>query len=250
MFLLKLDPSGRRFRNGFTLIELLVVIAIIALLAAILFPVFTRARNNAQRSTCQSNLKQIALGAQQYVQDNDERYPFACDRACDAPSFPNCGPGVPQTDPTMPGFTQTIAPAGSPGNFISWMDTLQPYTKSTQIFTCISAKYKNNANYMYNPYVSSHIKLITGWWPHTRPLNISQIRRPSETIGWMDLNSPYSIYFSRGEYLLRVQQHPSEVLLHFDGTNVCFLDGHVKWFLNTNNTLGNPDNRMWDATAD
>jgi len=64
-------------RRGFTLIELLVVIAIIAILAAILFPVFARARENARRSSCQSNEKNIALGFKQYIQDNNERYPAA-----------------------------------------------------------------------------------------------------------------------------------------------------------------------------
>jgi len=64
-------------KSGFTLIELLVVIAIIAILAAILFPVFARARENARRSSCQSNEKQIALGFKQYIQDNNEKYPAA-----------------------------------------------------------------------------------------------------------------------------------------------------------------------------
>ena len=59
-------------RRGFTLIELLVVIAIIAILAAILFPVFARARENARKANCQSNLKQVSLGLMQYVQDYDE----------------------------------------------------------------------------------------------------------------------------------------------------------------------------------
>lgn len=63
-------------RKGFTLIELLVVIAIIAILAAILFPVFTRARATAVRTTCLNNIKQIALGALIYVQDYDERMPM------------------------------------------------------------------------------------------------------------------------------------------------------------------------------
>lgn len=62
-------------QKGFTLIELLVVIAIIALLAAILFPVFARARENARRTACISNLKQISLGYMQYTQDYDERFP-------------------------------------------------------------------------------------------------------------------------------------------------------------------------------
>jgi prepilin-type N-terminal cleavage/methylation domain-containing protein len=64
-------------RKGFTLIELLIVIEIIAILAAVLFPVFGRARENARRSSCQSNLKQIGMGLLQYTQDYDESYPAA-----------------------------------------------------------------------------------------------------------------------------------------------------------------------------
>jgi prepilin-type N-terminal cleavage/methylation domain-containing protein len=66
-------------RRGFTLIELLVVIAIIAILAAILFPVFARARENARRASCSSNMKQIGLGFLQYTQDYDERMPSVAD---------------------------------------------------------------------------------------------------------------------------------------------------------------------------
>src|SRR5438093_9492423 len=69
------SDKHRSDRSGFTLIELLVVIAIIAILAAILFPVFGRARENARRSSCQSNLKQLSLGMLQYTQDYDERFP-------------------------------------------------------------------------------------------------------------------------------------------------------------------------------
>jgi prepilin-type N-terminal cleavage/methylation domain-containing protein len=65
----------RRSRNGFTLIELLVVIAIIAILAAILFPVFARAREQARRSSCLSNMKQIGLGLAMYMQDYDQTFP-------------------------------------------------------------------------------------------------------------------------------------------------------------------------------
>jgi len=64
-------------RKAFTLIELLVVIAIIAILASILFPVFARARENARKAACQSNLKQIGLGVMMYAQDYDETYPIA-----------------------------------------------------------------------------------------------------------------------------------------------------------------------------
>src|SRR5688500_1438950 len=100
--------------KGFTLIELLVVIAIIAILAAILFPVFGRARENARRSSCQSNLKQIALSVAQYVQDYDERFP---------PSMGNDGNGA----------GQWVFPAT-----VGWYATLQPYCKSTQIWQCPS----------------------------------------------------------------------------------------------------------------
>jgi prepilin-type N-terminal cleavage/methylation domain-containing protein len=64
-------------KKAFTLIELLVVIAIIAILASILFPVFARARENARRASCLSNLKQIGLATMMYTQDYDEGYPYA-----------------------------------------------------------------------------------------------------------------------------------------------------------------------------
>ncbi len=96
-------------RSAFTLIELLVVIAIIAILAAILFPVFARARENARRSSCQSNMKQMGLGILQYSQDYDENIPR---------NWVN-------------GYN------GDPVG-IKWMDVIQPYVKSTQLFNCPS----------------------------------------------------------------------------------------------------------------
>ena len=100
-------PRGTR---GFTLIELLVVIAIIAILASILFPVFARARENARRSSCQSNLKQIGLGVMQYVQDYDETYPWG----------PNQDGGV--APPT--GTTRWST------GYWWWGEIIFPYTKS------------------------------------------------------------------------------------------------------------------------
>jgi prepilin-type N-terminal cleavage/methylation domain-containing protein/prepilin-type processing-associated H-X9-DG protein len=99
--------------SGFTLIELLVVIAIIAILAAILFPVFGRARENARRSSCQSNLKQMGLGIMQYTQDYDEKMP---------PLW---------TGSTFPGSWR-------------WMDGIQPYVKNDQIFNCPSDTDQDN----------------------------------------------------------------------------------------------------------
>jgi prepilin-type N-terminal cleavage/methylation domain-containing protein/prepilin-type processing-associated H-X9-DG protein len=97
--------EGHMRHRGFTLIELLVVIAIIVILAAILFPVFARARENARRASCQSNLKQIGLGFMQYTQDYDEQMPLQ-----------NAWSG------TNPSPHQAV----------------QPYIKSAQIFDCPS----------------------------------------------------------------------------------------------------------------
>mgnify|MGYP002779656434 CR=1 FL=1 len=96
---------SRSTRGGFTLIELLVVIAIIAILAAILFPVFSRARENARRISCVSNLKQIGLGVAMYVQDNDGAYPMS---------------------------------SSTDGTLRRWPDYIFPYVKSAQLFVCPS----------------------------------------------------------------------------------------------------------------
>ena len=128
MFLFQLPRRKRRIliqmknnfiskRGAFTLIELLVVIAIIAILAAILFPAFARARENARRASCSSNLKQIGLGILQYTQDYDEKFPFAR----------NFG-------------------AGSPAQ--NWGQAIFPYVKSNQLFACPSNT--DNNNYMGN----------------------------------------------------------------------------------------------------
>jgi prepilin-type N-terminal cleavage/methylation domain-containing protein len=105
-------------RRGFTLIELLVVIAIIAILAAILFPVFARAREQARKATCISNLKQIGLAAMQYVQDYDEIYPISNQEA----------DGIPNEQPHVWN--------GSGGRFPHLADVIAPYTKNEGMFKC------------------------------------------------------------------------------------------------------------------
>ena len=110
-----------RISKAFTLVELLIVIAIISILAAILFPVFSRARENARRSSCASNLKQIGMGLLQYTQDYDEKLPFA------------------GSDLGVMGSSQT--PSGQPedvGGFSPWQLSIQPYLNSRQVFQCAS----------------------------------------------------------------------------------------------------------------
>lgn len=123
-------------RAGFTLIELLVVIAIIAILASILFPVFARARENARRSSCQSNLKQIGLGIMQYVQDYDSRMPPVQSRYCIPQNQLVMGPVTERGDDTWPAAGCTGDGSGyyRPG----WAEATLPYTKSTQILVCPS----------------------------------------------------------------------------------------------------------------
>src|SRR5262249_38734327 len=89
--------SMRNKKSAFTLIELLVVIAIIAILAAILFPVFAQAREKARSISCLSNNKQVSLGVLMYVQDYDETYPIFFYGVPGLPSDPPFTPAVPET---------------------------------------------------------------------------------------------------------------------------------------------------------
>ena len=102
--------TGARSK-GFTLIELLVVIAIISILAAILFPVFARARENGRRTSCLSNMKQLGLGVMQYQQDNDEMYPQAYWYKNDQ---------------------------GDLNGYMQWSGATMPYVKSEQLYVCPS----------------------------------------------------------------------------------------------------------------
>ena len=111
----------RRIRiRAFTLIELLVVIAIIAILAAILFPVFARAREAARKTSCLSNLKQLGTASQMYVQDYDEMYPC---NSWDTPPI-----GTADTDAKDPAYMSAY----------HWVWRLMPYIKNKQIFVCPS----------------------------------------------------------------------------------------------------------------
>ncbi len=126
--------ASSKNRSAFTLIELLVVIAIIAILAAILFPVFARARENARKSSCQSNLKQIGIASMQYSQDYDEAlYPHRFNAVGANPFLTANGGQFPGT-----GTGSTPDVTGTSKDRIFWISLLQPYIKSTQVFICPS----------------------------------------------------------------------------------------------------------------
>lgn len=137
-------PTATLRPGGFTLIELLVVIAIIAILAAILFPVFARAREKARQASCASNEKQIALAILMYAQDYDERLPIEF-------------------------FGWTTTPP-------TWREIVAPYIKNIQIFQCPS---ESTWQYSYgmDPYWTS---FSGGYYGETLPL--AQFARPAETL--------------------------------------------------------------------
>jgi len=217
-------------KPAFTLIELLVVIAIIAILAAILFPVFARARENARRASCMSNLKQIGLATMMYVQDYDERYPLGI-----------VG-DIPVTAPTgylsgsayctgMPCGEFTVGDGhNSSGKYVSWMDLLQPYTKSVQVFVCPSQTSASYSGYGYSLYINN-LKNS----PY-QPANEAQLNNPSVTAMMMDCNNQYCVYANPGDSFNPLNDVRNSAP-HLDGYNMAFADGHVKW-LNKNNPIG------------
>ena len=185
--------SRTSHRPAFTLVELLIVIAIIAVLAAILFPVFARARENARRASCQSNLKQIALGATQYIQDYDEHYPL--------------------------GLTKE-----SETSYSSSFDLLQPYLKSSQIGICPSDSDMPDVilplpNLSPSSYTSNSKVTTTPFLGEPSPPSIASVAEVSRLpLIWDAINT--STYLLPDVKVAR---------RHLEGANCMFADGHVKW---------------------
>ncbi len=211
-------------KKAFTLIELLVVIAIIAILAAILFPVFARARENARRSSCQSNLKQIGLGLLQYNQDYDEKFPVTGGQA------------------TAAGQTTSLASGA-----VGWANQIQPYIKSAQILQCPSDTGAPGGNpnasgytdYWINANVDAQSSASFTYVSNTL-LNGDGIGDPANAEGNFSA-SPYSCVYSGGtgntwnylkNWLTQVNgttTAPIGSAKHLEGANYSFADGHVKW---------------------
>ncbi len=194
-------------RRGFTLIELLVVIAIIAILAAILFPVFAKAREKARTSSCLNNCKQLGLAIMQYAQDYDERYPLAVYYD---------GAGV----------------------LRFWIDGILPYAKNQQLLDCPSHRGApstcttcsnsiafgrfGDLGYGFNHYYTNYPSGFVGLGG--RPM--AEVSRPAEVFMVMDFRCYYTA--TTGIVDLTLQERR----MHNDGINITFADGHAKWRAN------------------
>ena len=209
-------------RRGFTLIELLVVIAIIAILAAILFPVFARAREKARQASCSSNVKQIGLAFIMYCSDYDDRHPSVYD---DGPH------------PAMPR--------------IIWADKILPYVKNRELFLCPSCDTSNvnpppaNGHLQGTRYQMPMSHVFPEGWVNT--CKMSTFRAPAETAiivegyncWWQHYCPRHGIYLNvagtgtvdlfNGEDVLRGVLNELTYPWHNGGCNVGFGDGHVKW---------------------
>jgi len=193
-------------RKAFTLIELLVVIAIIAILAAILFPVFARARENARRASCLSNTKQLGLAVMQYTQDYDEKLPSS------------------YIGKTVPGSTY-------------WFDQIQPYVKSRQLFFCPSDSKGNSSNAISSSNVSYGWNYNSLTLPACSPsaygcggIALATIQSVSETVLLADSSNNSLHYVISRAYDNPPGTNYGPSAIHLDGTNVAFVDGHSKWF--------------------
>ncbi len=201
-------------RSGFTLIELLVVIAIIAILAAILFPVFARAREKARQTSCLSNLKQLGLGLAMYSQDYDECHPVYC-RVVIAPSYTN---GVDTGGHTMYG-------------------ALVPYVKNAQIFQCPSHRPVTGINWNNWGYA---ITTKTSYGINLYYLNNSSYKYASDTLSNDDPARVACMTEWDGSYhsVYWPWMNSDGLYLHNGGQNVAFADGHSKWYSETDIVSG------------
>ena len=229
-------PLGSTRRTGFTLIELLVVIAIISILASMLFPTFARAREQARKTVCVSNTKQIGLGILQYTQDYDESYPIG-----------------------FPFWASSLSPAPPPDRLL--VNVVDPYIKSTQVWSCPSWKGK----YTGNPAYVGNYNFLTAECSNNNvigvqnlnnlevlalaPASLASLNTPTEHpmlfcgVTWTQVNPVPSPQLPCD---VDPEQIPNQPLLNAHsgtsdanwlykgengGTTVLYADGHAKYFV-------------------
>jgi prepilin-type N-terminal cleavage/methylation domain-containing protein len=212
----KLRRFSMRERKGFTLIELLVVIAIIAILAAILFPVFAQAREKGRQTACVSNMRQISTAIVAYTADYDDYYPRG-----------------------IYGVGQVV---------YHLFDLIYPYVKSPGIYTCPSYPAANNGmdwqarlahrgyqsarNFRYFAYVPNYgllnfdfCRSNVGYKRYSPPMSESAVPRPAETIAVIDGYWYYNAGTYWFEYWFKIDVWPRHTL----GEVIVYADGHAKW---------------------
>jgi len=223
-------------RRGFTLIELLVVIAIIAILAAILFPVFARAREKARQTSCLSNMKQLSLAFMMYAQDYDEGWP--------ATTYGDC-----------------FHPAHTWNGMVPWVMSTQSYVKNWQVGVCPSdgeracmSKVGSAGGNDYDPFflmrfgtAPTSTSQAAQMWPWSYATNgllgisvgrsrMAVINRPSQCFLITELGlgqHAYTVWYCYGfGYGSRTNEHPDRWEAgrrHNEGRLFSFCDGHAKW---------------------
>ena len=208
-------------RAGFTLIELLVVIAIIAILAAILFPVFQRVRENARRTACLSNMKQLGLGVVQYTQDYDERMPSATDG--------NSGNSALGGWMYYSGFNTPSV------KFDPTQGSIYSFTKSMGIYVCPddSAAQSSHDSYAISSCTAAFYKPAPGdpnYAGYVRPgRGLSSFDNSAGTLLFCEEASGSANQGTNDAYLNYTLDHIS--LRHSGGSNMAFVDGHAKYYL-------------------
>jgi prepilin-type N-terminal cleavage/methylation domain-containing protein/prepilin-type processing-associated H-X9-DG protein len=229
-----------RSRQAFTLIELLVVIAIISIIAAILFPVLSSAREHAREATCESNLRQIGLAMTMYQQDNDELFPSRRDL---------------KTTPCPPWGT-TSYPASDPR--CGWATVvLKPYVKSNDIWSCPSVAGSSIGNDQHVLEVVTGVSARYWMWPFDHdasvPMPIDDFWGKTDEQAIEGQDAAYKAAAAAGKSypkgdatstsdteLATDPYFPNSAIVlpstlrglavHFGGRNRLYLDGHVKWY--------------------
>jgi len=202
-----------RDRHAFTLIELLVVIAIISILAAILFPVFSQAREKARAISCLSNMKQIATAVNLYVEDNDERFFF------------------------RGGSAKIVMRNNTPNslNAFRWWNLLMPYVKSNGVFVCPS-----DPQPTLSPDANGKPVIPRSYIANTaaEDLSLAQVDKPTDTLVVTEKTATIGIPPQPntsswiGVFNGEMSKNPATngaAARHQGGLNGSFLDGHARW---------------------